>query len=268
MYDLTVKQKALDLKNLIAKNTSGNFISLVTQLEEAMAERRAYMSATMRSDTKLIKYYDEEKQKISAIDAWRNALVARDEGVVSFYLDGYENDLTIDNIGELTIDKMRKVLSGELLSQPSARDEVNVARIINQNHWYLVVMSEDGSWNPVNGQNYSFQMIGFEDLLYTGVVRNVQKMGATVMAQIEITDPIGPLMYQRTGKAAIGANLTGLSVPAKAIIKQNGQTGVLLYDVPGGTFIPVEVLSEDKDNALIMPLVEGVLTSHSWVLVQ
>ncbi|MBQ6716319.1 MAG: hypothetical protein IJN21_07350 [Clostridia bacterium] len=268
VYDLTVKQKALDLKNLIAKNTSGNFISLVTQLEEAMAERRAYMSATMRSDTKLIKYYDEEKQKISAIDAWRNALVARDEGVVSFYLDGYENDLTIDNIGELTIDKMRKVLSGELLSQPSARDEVNVAKIINQNHWYLVVMSEDGSWNPVNGQNYSFQMIGFEDLLYTGVVRNVQKMGATVMAQIEITDPIGPLMYQRTGKAAIGANLTGLSVPAKAIIKQNGQTGVLLYDVPGGTFIPVEVLSEDKDNALIMPLVEGVLTSNSWVLVQ
>ena len=73
---------------------------------------------------------------------------------------------------------------------------------------------------------------------------------------------------ERTGKAAIGANLTGLSVPAKAIIKQNGQTGVLLYDVPGGTFIPVEVLSEDKDNALIMPLVEGVLTNNSWVLVQ
>ncbi len=268
VYDLTVKQKALDLKNLIYRNASGNFLSLVSQLEDAMEERRAYMSSTMRSDTKLIKYYDEEKQKISAIDAWRNTMLAKEDGVVSFYLDGYENDLKTENIDEITIDQVRKVISGEKLSVTSVRDEVNVARIIDQNHWYLIVLAEDGKWNPVNGQMYSFQMIGFEDLLYTGVVKSVQKMGDTVMAQLEITDPIGPLMYQRSGKAAIGANLSGLRVPAKAIIKQNGQTGVLLYDVPGGTFIPVEVLSEDNNDALIMPLVEGVIGSGSRVLIR
>ena len=41
-----------------------------------------------------------------------------------------------------------------------------------------------------------------------------------------------------------------------------------LYDVPGGTFIPVEVLSEDKDYALIMPLVEGVLTNGDRILIK
>ncbi|MBQ4156924.1 MAG: hypothetical protein IJD86_02110 [Clostridia bacterium] len=268
VYDLTVKQKALDLKNLIRRNTSGNFLSLVGQLEDAMDERRAYMSATMRSDTKLIKYYDEEKQKVSAIDAWRNTMLAREEGVVSFYLDGYENDLTLEKMPEFTIEKMRKVLLGEKLSETGLRDEVNVARIVNQNNWSLIVLADDGKWNPVNGQTYSFQMMGFEDLLYTGTVKSVQKMGDSVMAQLDITDPIGPLMYQRSGKAAIGANLSGLRVPTKAIIKQNGQTGVLLYDVPGGTFIPVEVLSEDKNEALIMPLVEGVISGGSRVLIK
>lgn len=268
VYDLTVKQKALDLKNLIRRNTSGNFLSLVSQLEDAMDERRAYMSATMRSDTKLIKYYDEEKQKVSAIDAWRNTMLAREEGVVSFYLDGYENDLTLEKMPEFTIEKMRKVLMGEKLSATGLRDEVNVARIVNQNNWSLIVLADDGKWNPVNGQTYSFQMVGFEDLLYTGTVKSVQKMGDSVMAQMDITDPIGPLMYQRSGKAAIGANLSGLRVPTKAIIKQNGQTGVLLYDVPGGTFIPVEVLSEDKNEALIMPLVEGVISGGSRVLIK
>ena len=268
VYDLTVKQKALDLKNLIRRNTSGNFLSLVSQLEDSMAQRRAYMASTMRSDTKLIKYYDEEKQKISAIDAWRNTFTSSMGGVVSFYLDGYENDLTIEKLPEINIDKVRKVLSGEMLSQTTARSEVNVARVVNQNSWYMIVLSEDSKWNPVNGQSYSFQMVGYEDLLYTGTVKSVQKMGSTVMAQLEIDDPIGPLMYQRSGKAAIGANLTGLNVPAKAIIKQNGQAGVLLYDVPGGTFIPVEVLSQDKDNALIMPLVEGVITVGSRVLIK
>ncbi len=268
VYDLTVKQKALDLKNLIRRNTSGNFLSLVSQLEDAMDERRAYMSATMRSDTKLIKYYDEEKQKVSAIDAWRNTMLAREGGVVSFYLDGYENDLTLEKMPEFTIEKMRKVLLGEKLSETGLRDEVNVARIVNQNNWSLIVLADDGKWNPVNGQTYSFQMVGFEDLLYTGTVKSVQKMGDSVMAQLDITDPIGPLMYQRSGKAAIGANLSGLRVPTKAIIKQNGQTGVLLYDVPGGTFIPVEVLSEDKNETLIMPLVEGVISGGSRVLIK
>ena len=268
VYDLTVKQKALDLKNLIRRNTSGNFLSLVGQLEDAMDERRAYMSATMRSDTKLIKYYDEEKQKVSAIDAWRNTMLAREEGVVSFYLDGYENDLTLEKMPEFTIEKMRKVLLGEKLSETGLRDEVNVARIVNQNNWSLIVLADDGKWNPVNGQTYSFQMVGFEDLLYTGTVKSVQKMGDSVMAQLDITDPIGPLMYQRSGKAAIGANLSGLRVPTKAIIKQNGQTGVLLYDVPGGTFIPVEVLSQDKNETLIMPLVEGVISGGSRVLIK
>ena len=268
VYDLTVKQKALDLKNLIRRNTSGNFLSLVSQLEDAMDERRAYMSATMRSDTKLIKYYDEEKQKVSAIDAWRNTMLAREEGVVSFYLDGYENDLTLEKMPEFTIEKMRKVLMGEKLSETGLRDEVNVARIVNQNNWSLIVLADDGKWNPVNGQTYSFQMVGFEDLLYTGTVKSVQKMGDSVMAQLDITDPIGPLMYQRSGKAAIGANLSGLRVPTKAIVKQNGQTGVLLYDVPGGTFIPVEVLSEDKNETLIMPLVEGVISGGSRVLIK
>ncbi|MBQ9855933.1 MAG: hypothetical protein IJO53_07020 [Clostridia bacterium] len=268
VYDLTVKQKALDLKNLIRRNTSGNFLSLVSQLEDAMDERRAYMSATMRSDTKLIKYYDEEKQKVSAIDAWRNTMLAREEGVVSFYLDGYENDLTLEKMPEFTIEKMRKVLMGEKLSETGLRDEVNVARIVNQNNWSLIVLADDGKWNPVNGQTYSFQMMGFEDLLYTGTVKSVQKMGDSVMAQLDITDPIGPLMYQRSGKAAIGANLSGLRVPTKAIVKQNGQTGVLLYDVPGGTFIPVEVLSEDKNETLIMPLVEGVISGGSRVLIK
>lgn len=268
VYDLTVKQKALDLKNLIRRNTSGNFLALVSQLEDSMEERRAYMSSTMRSDTKLIKYYDEEKQKISAIDAWRNTLSTRNEGIVSFYLDGYENDLTVENLPDITIDRMKKVLAGEALSETSVRSEQNVARIVNQNRWYVFVMSEDGKWNPVNGQTYYFQVQGFEDLRYSGTVKSVQKTGSTVMAQLEVTDPIGPLMYQRSGKAAIGANLTGLSVRTKAIVKQNGQTGVLKFDVPGGTFIPVEILSENGDYSLIMPLVEGVLGSGDQILIK
>jgi len=268
VYDLTVKQKALDLKSLVRRTTNGNFLKLVDQLETSMEERRQYMSANMRSDTKLIKYYDEEKQKINTIEGWRAAKAAEADGVISFYLDGYEQSLTPETLENLTIDQMRTVLAGGSLSTQSGRSMTDIYRIVNQNHWYLVVMSDDASWNPVNGATYSFQLQGFEDLVYTGTVKRMQKSGTTVMAHLEVTDPIGPLLYQRSGTAALGTNLSGLSVPAKAVIKQNGQDGVLLFDVPGGTFVPVEVIHLEDDTALVLPLVEGVIGVGSRVLIK
>ena len=137
VYDLTVKQKALDLKSLVRRTTNGNFLKLVDQLETSMEERRQYMSANMRSDTKLIKYYDEEKQKINTIEGWRAAKAAEADGVISFYLDGYEHSLTPDTLENLTIDQMRTVLAGGSLSTQSGRSMTDIYRIVNQNHWYL-----------------------------------------------------------------------------------------------------------------------------------
>ena len=268
VYDLTVKQKALDLKSLVRRTTNGNFLKLVEQLESSMEARRQYMSANMRSDTKLIKYYDEEKQKINTIDGWRSAKTAGKEGVVSFYLDGYETQLTVDGLESFSIDDMRTVLAGGTLNNGASRSENEIFRVVDQNHWYLAVLSEDGSWNPVIGATYSFQMQGYEDLMYTGTVTRVQKSGSTVMAQLEVLDPIGPLIYKRSGVCALGSNLSGLSVPTKALVKRDGQDGVLLFDVPGGTFLPVEVIHQSGDKALILPLVEGVLGVGSHVLIK
>ncbi len=269
VLDLTVKQRALDLKSLVNRAAYGNFQKLVSQLEEAMEERRAYMSSNMRSDARLIKYYDEERQKVSTIENWRILESAPVPGVVSFYTDGYESALTVDSLKDLTIAQVRSVLAGQPLdTSATSRVSTDVFRVVNQNKWYLVVLSYDDDWNPVIGLTYSFQISGYEDLVYSGTVVRVQKTGDTVMTQIEVADPIGPLIYCRSGDAVLGTNISGLSVPARAIDKINGQTGVWLYDVPGGTFVEVEVLSNDGKTAIILPLREGVLSQGLRVLIK
>ena len=54
----------------------------------------------------------------------------------------------------------------------------------------------------------------------------------------------------------------------KALYSQNGQIGIWVYDVPGGTFVPVEVLSTDGDIALIQATVDGVLQPGQRVLIK
>ena len=270
VLNLEVRQKALELKELVNGNTHGNLKKLNEQLLEAMEARRSYMSQNKRSDSKLIKYYDEENQRLNAVSSWRTTKTAPETGVVSFYLDGYESVLTPENAQTLTAADVRTVIAGGSLDSSSkSGSQTDVYRIMNQCHWYVLLVSDDESWTPVLDQEISFVMEGYDNLLYDGNVIRVQKMGTTTLAQVEVTeDALGPLMYVRSGKATLGTDLNGLSVTAKAIDTVNGQTGVWMYDVPGGTFVPVEVLYKSSGTVLFRSLVEGVLSPGTQVLIK
>ena len=118
------------------------------------------------------------------------------------------------------------------------------------------------------GQQYFVQVEGFEDLSYNASVTRVLKVNNEVLAEFEVNEPVGPMLYQRSGRVSLSTELTGLSVTSKALSVQNGQAGVWLNDVPGGTFVAVEVLANDGSNALIRPLLDGALQLGQYVIIK
>ncbi len=267
--DAVVNLMALEFKNLITRRTTGNLKIVTSQLETAMVNRQEYLRQNKRGDNKLTKLYEEENARLASIQSWRKVSEAGRSGVVSFYIDGYENDLTPDALGTLSISDVRAVLAGDNLPNTRATRSGGIYRIVDQNKWYVAVLSDGNTWTPVVGQdNYFMQLEGFDDLGFTASVTSVQKEDGTTLAVFEIDDPIGPLIYQRTGKAQFSITLTGLSVRTEALYNQNGQMGVWVYDVPGGTFVPVEVLSTDGSIAMIQPLVENALQLGQPILIK
>jgi len=231
--------------------------------------RQEYLRQNKRGDSKLTKLYDEENTRLASIQSWRTVSNADRDGVVSFYIDGYETDLTPDTLNGLSIPQIRSVLAGERLENTRQTRNNGIYRIVNQNRWYVAVLYSGNTWTPMVGQdNYYLQMEGFDDLIYTASVYSVQKENDTTLAIFEVRDPIGPLIYRRTGKAQFSITLTGLSVRVEALYNENGQMGVWVYDVPGGTFVPVEVLSSDGNIAMIQPMVEGALQLGQTVLIK
>jgi len=264
-----VRQRAAELKNVVTGTTHGNILAAVANLTEAMEQRRDYMSANMRSDSKLIKYYDVEKQNLNAISSWQVPKNAPVEGVVSFYTDGYESALNASTVGDLTISDAQTVLSGGKLGATDAKGISDVFRVVNQDHWYILLIANDSSWNPMQDDSYSFIVDGYADIVYSGVIIEVQKSGTTAMAIVEVSGPVGSLFYSRTCTATIGANLSGYHVSGKAISNVSGQTGVWLNDVPGGTFVPVEVLyTYSGGDVLFKPLVDGVISPGTQLLIK
>ena len=267
--DAVVDAVALEYKNLITHKTVGNLKTVTSQLETAMVNRQEYLRANKREDNKLTKLYEEENTRLSSIASWRKVLKADREGVVSFYVDGYENDLTPALLNSLSIADVRAVLAGNDLAATKQTRNNGVYRIVDQAHWYVAVLTEGNLWTPLIGQvDYDMKLEGFDDLVFRASVSSVQKDSGTTLAVFEINDPMGPLIYQRAGRAEFSINLTGLAVSMDALYNENGQMGVWLYDVPGGTFVPVEVLSTDGTIAMIQPMVEGALQLGQTVLIK
>ena len=267
--DLIVNTMALEFKDLITRQTTGNLKTVSGQLETAMVNRQEYLRQNKRGDSKLTKLYDEENARLSSIQSWRKVSTAERDGVVSFYIDGYENDLTPAALNALSISDVRAVLAGSALENTRQTRSSGIYRIVDQDHWYVAVLASGNTWTPMVGQdNYYMQLEGFSDLTFSASVHSVQKENDTTLAVFEVKDPIGPLIYRRSGRAQFSITLTGLSVRTEALYNENGQMGVWVYDVPGGTFVPVEVLSTDGSIAMIQPLVDGALQLGQTVLIK
>ncbi len=246
-----VEYLAQQLKSLVNKRTTGNLQNLTNQLTKAMKERQTYLSQNQREDTKLTNLYETEQKRQSAVESWQSVSTAAKDGVVSFYLDGYEDFLNPSKQEQITIESLRKILKGDETGSVYSRLSTNIYRLVDTGKWYVYILSDESSFNPVSDQSFWFQLCGFEDIIYEGRTVSSMKSGGTVMTLLEINTPIGPLLDQRCGDAIVSTDITGLRVPAGAIYTENGQTGVYIYDGAGGLFRPVIVITKDADYALI-----------------
>ncbi len=267
--DNQVKYLAQQMKSLVTRKSSGSLINLELQLTQAMEARQEYLRQNRREDTKLNSLYEDESKRESSISSWRSVETASSKGVVSFYLDGYEQYLSPDNIVNINIEGVRNIINGRSADNSAdSRLTTNIYRLVNTDKWYLLLLSNDASFSPVTGQGFWLQMEGFDDVIYQTSVESILKSGNDTLAVLSCTNPIGPLLNQRSGSVIISAELSGLYVPAGAIMTENNLTGVTVYDGAAGSFVPVQVVSREGGSVLVSPVVEGTLVPGNYVLVK
>ena len=262
--DSIVDSKAIEFRDMVNDKSNGNLLSVIRQLETSMVTRQEYMRQNKREDTKLTKLYSEENSQLNSISTWRNIMKAESSGILTFYTDGYEHIINSENADSVTIELVKSVLSGQKM-QTSGRTS-DIYKIVRQDNWHVAVI-DSADWNPFVGQEYAFQLDSVPDISYSAVVESVQKYGDEVCAVLAIDEPIGPLLYHRSGDATLSIHLQGMSVPKEAVVNENGQSGVWAYDGMNRYFVAVNVLFTDKQNALIEPVDEGMLSLGMRVII-
>ena len=257
-----------EVRDLSRRNVQGSMYGAMRKLETAMSNRQSYMRQHQQSDSKLIQLYQEETSQLSSIASMRKTALATATGVVSFQIDGYEKDLTPSAVQDLTIDQVRTVLRGGELSNTREVRDFGLYRIVDQSDWYVAALYNGSSWTPVIDQHYGFVPEGYDDLMFDATVENVQKMSGTVLVIFRIQQPMGPMIYPRSGRGTFSINISGFSVPREAVKDVNGQTGVWVMTENGETFIEVDVLTSGAGQSIISPRLEDALVIGQAVLVK
>ncbi len=260
---------ALDTQKMIQHRDS-DLIAQENVISSALRNRQQYMRQKYPDDQKLASLYDDENRQMQSVSAWTRQYAAPSNGIVSFYTDGYENVLNLNNYTSYTPPQVRQMLRGEKPTDTSVgRNTVPIYRLVRQDSWVMLMLAENQDWQPVEGNSYKMLIEGFENTTVNVTVESVSRSGGELLVRFVITGDmnLNSVLYMRTCSILVGDSVDSLTVPAKALYSRQGRIGVVMATEGGEYWTQVEVLSVDGDEAHIVPSNPAVLYEGVPVLV-
>lgn len=267
-YDEQILTTAREIGALVRGGERGNLLGLQRQLEDAMGSRQLHLRTRYESDQNLRNLYDTESSLLKKIESWTVTYLADQDCIVSFYTDGYENTLRATEIDAIDAAMARAVIAGEAPQMTTAqRGRTAVFRTVQNDGWALLLVSHDKNWNPVVGQTYKVELTGFEDSVFDGVVASFARAGSEVLVRMTIRADVRPVLNLRVTQARVGElYVSGLKVPINALYRWGSEVGVVLTD-GNGVFVPVTIIMQDNDFAIVQPVSVGALSEGQKIRV-
>ena len=260
-----VMTRAREVRDIVG-GARGNMSNLESLLASAIQARQSYLKQKYSEDQRMTRLYDDEQSQMQRISSWTKQYAAMSEGIVSFYSDGYEYGLTVNNYDQFTPAQVRSMLNGNKPDQSTLqKGKTTIYRMIRDGYWYVLMMVRDSSWNPVEGAEYDLKLESFRDTTVKATVVSFTRSGGEMVVRLAVRDQVSPILYIRTCTGELGDNVSILTVPARALYTQDNMLGVVVVDGQYQTFIPVNVLDRRDGFAYISPIQQGVLSEGQTV---
>ena len=202
------------------------------------------------------------------INSWTKQYTTVSAGIVSFYSDGYEYGLNVNNYESFTPGEIRSMING---TKP-ARDAIQkgrttIYRLVKDGYWYVVMLIRDNSLNPVEGTEYELRLENFRDTTVKARVVSFTRMGGELAIRLSVQSSVLPVLYIRSCTGVLGDDVTSLMVPERAIYIQDNMPGIVrVYDNDYAQFIPINVQEKRDGMCYITPIQPGSVDVNDVVM--
>lgn len=179
-------------------------------------------------------------------------LTAPESGVVSYYIDGYEDVLTDANLFAVDFERLLTA-SLEPVNHSAQFVMANdvVYKLVDSNHWKLVALVDEREMDYFSkGQVVDVQ---FEDSKAQGQVVEMIAQEEHRALVIEMQELISDFQKQRRVDVEIHpSNFRGLLIENTSLVKQDGRYGVYVLNVNNqSVFVPVKIIGYDQEKAIV-----------------
>ena len=241
-YNEQVLTLALELRSVISGD-SGSMANIESQMTQTVSQRQSYFDQKFASEQRFSTLKDNERSQNQRINSWTHTYKATTDALVSFYSDGFEYAINGGNYTTFTPSQVRQMINGQKPENAApGKGKTTLYRMVKDNEWYALFLSDDTAWNPVSGETYQLQLERFGDTTVEALVYDFEKSDGELLVRLRIIGSVEPVLYLRSCDAVLAESMTTLMVNERAIHTQDGTTGVWLVDGSMESFIPVNVL--------------------------
>lgn len=250
VLELSIKQKEQAVQNC-AMDGTGSMLTLENELKALLQERETYLRNAVQPTEGLSALYTQEESKLAQISSYATEVMATEEGVVSFYFDGYEEALNAGKMDTINAELIRTAASGGA-GEASSTENTKLYRLINDTQWYVAFVTDvQEPLRVVEGKQYTLVFDGYADNLYVGTALAPVVFDTGVLNIIQFNISIGALISVRTAHATLSMNAQGFKVNAEALSIKDGVAGINISDGGENRRVEVDVLASDGETAVI-----------------
>ncbi len=232
-------------------NSSRTLLDIERDLKQAIAQRTELLRDSIPAPEELVLLFNQETAAFDTLDDWSKEIIAAENGLVSFYYDGFELAINADKLDLLTTSLLKDALSKNGYSTLCGTRSY-IYKIVSPNHWYIAFLTSENSTTRLTpGETYHVAFTGYESTPYTGIAREGKTSDGQIINILEFNMPIDDFLSIRTLEATIGGEFSGLRVQSEAVYTKAGSLYVTVMQYGEETEIEVDVLAESDGYALI-----------------
>lgn len=259
--ELNISEEAGNLTQ-VRENNSFVDISAQKQIIDNYINKKQTALGIGKSDEERLEEYKSRLSELeNSIEGERYEITAPKPGIFSSRIDGYEEVLNYDMLGDATPAYLNSIKKIDVTPSTHVIAGETAIKIIDSYDWYFVGMvPEKEASNFEVGKNISLKFYDLSDNTVSGTINTISKSeNGKVAITVHSTRYI-PSIYSTNKVSAelLTQSAEGIKVPSESLRVIDGQQGLYVVRLGVARFVPVELVFNNKEWAIV----KSVLNSN------
>ncbi len=194
----------------------------------------------------------EQQQLENEINSSIKKIKSTNSGIISYYIDGYENILSPKNIEALELDKLSKINKEpvDVRTDHVIHNQPLFKIIDNQLLYIIACVDEKNAEHYKVGKTVTFNL---PQGTVTGIIHNKIEKENKILVTFQLKEYTEDLLINRSLKLeTVVVNYEGLQLYIDSIIEKEGRKGVYVLDINrNAVFKPIQIIGFNDESVIV-----------------